>query len=169
MCVTISNIRDDFSLSPQMESTDGVRDGGSNQYTVVGTINSTKDKSIAIHTVPSHWIVGNILYYPKDVATVGLNGMIMSGRFARAPEHKKWKKYALVIKKRFKQFGQAEAYVASIAGVESDSDEKDLKVLVAEQTKINKERSKYNHSRRRKLIWFWKHKYLSTFLNHIHI
>jgi hypothetical protein len=113
-----------------------------NVYAAVLTIENVKASQMNIHVVPGHWMKDNVLFYPPDsMGKTTIEGIIKAGRFA-AIDMKKWKKYAFIVKKRFKSFDSANSYVNERQQTD-DTDENDdaqLEQLKKAQANINRER-----------------------------
>lgn len=126
-----------------MEPSTSTGDNG-NAYAAVMSIESVKSTTINIHIVPYHWIDGQIMYYPPDILGKSvIEGMIQAGAFAVAPNKKKWKKFAFILKKKFRSFDLANIYINKHQSDDTDdTDDANLKQLVRLQTIVNSKRKK---------------------------
>lgn len=109
----------------------------SNDFLVVMTLGIPKAHSskIRIFTVPSIWIIGDVLYYPiKEGLSVRLD--IQQGRFARKPNDLDFYKYAFYVLRKCSSYAESLKWEDKFCSTESDRDEERLQSLQIKQRAI---------------------------------
>lgn len=134
-----------------------------NPFSVVITIDSLKATASNIHVVPSHWIYNDVLYFPPSkLGKTHIESLIRNGRHAAVDL--KWKKYAYVLRKSFKNYDDADKYATlkqKSDDTDSDAHDQILKNLQSKQLVIN---SKPKQTKGKRILSFFKS--LHQFLIH---
>lgn len=94
---------------------------------MIEKINATK---ACLEIVPSHWIIAKTLYFPPpNYGIDAIQGLMRSGKYGVAVHERIWRKYPFIIKKRLRTYDEAIAYKNQNQDAESDSDDKNIKIL----------------------------------------
>lgn len=109
------------------------------KFSVVQAIESVNSLNLNQHVVPINWIQDNKLYYPPSkLGSEMIKSIIMAGPDSGVIVDKvSWKKFAIIEKKRFKTFAEADKYLEVELKTISDTDTSNLKKLKLLQGFIN--------------------------------
>lgn len=115
-------------------------------YLVVLMLEKITDTSAGTTIVPAHWIRDkNVTFYPPGISKQKIDGLVKAGPYGKEVEQATWRLFPYVLLKRCATWEEANAFLMDKNNyIESESDDKNLKILKQVMTDLKQGQSKKN-------------------------